>query len=198
MVRGMPRGLRSVEGAVWGAGDAPGSALCGGGCGMLWGARDAAEVALCGGAYGVLCIALWCSRWPGGCAVRRGACVALACRGCRRGCAALTGVRAVLGCVVRTGYALRAALHVCGMLCGAGGALGLLLGGGCVECSRSHWAIWGGRVAVLCGVPEVVLGALGAHVAVPGGGVWGVVGCSTRMLWRLCCVSRCVERSAVR
>lgn len=43
-----------------------------------------------------------------------------------------------------------------------------------------------------------MLGALGAHVAVPCGGVWGVVGCSARMLWRLGCVSRCVECSALR
>lgn len=43
---------------------------------------------------------------------------------------------------------------------------------GCVGCSRSHW---GGSVAVLCRVPYVVLGVLGACVAVLHGGAWGAL-----------------------
>lgn len=46
-------------------------------------------------------------------------------------------------------------------------------------CCGLHWGAWDGHVAVLCG------------------GVWGAVGCSTRVLWGPCCVSRCVECSAV-
>lgn len=61
---------------------------------------------------------------------------------------------------------------------------------GCVGCSGSRWGAWGGNVAVLCRVSYVVLGVLGAYVAVLHGGMWGAL---EAMLHNYVCGVRCAE-----
>lgn len=125
------------------------------------------------GPYGVLCLALWCRGCPRCCAIWKGVWVAPACGGCHvDGCVGCPGLCCAawdtLGAVLRDG--------VCAMLCVAVGCMGW-------PCVCALWS---------------ALGLCWGHWVPGGWAVWVAVRCSTRMLWGLGCMSRCVERSVLR